>query len=242
MKKLLMVVVVFALGAGMLFAGQELITSGSDGMTTDLSGSGTTDAAWIYARFQARGIFFEVTSDDVWNVTLIEAGDDIYQNTTDGAGPIVVENTGGVAINLSAYVPNDDVADADARTDWVLWDFSDAAGCDAAADQYQLCLAFTDASVTDPAALGDIFVEVNDLDGATATTWAAEDRYYPQTSTAYPYYDSESELELWAGKPTADPDADNVNIFFAFHMSDAGASNVDPHAARVELTAKLAAD
>ncbi len=120
MKKMLLVVALVAVGVAFGYT-QDLLVSDDEivGYSQDVVGEGTSNEAYVYAKFTLTGIEFQVINladvnctgdvgtdnpgNDVWVLTGVTSRDDMAQFDAVADIPFVIENRGALALDLGMY-------------------------------------------------------------------------------------------------------------------------------------------
>jgi len=205
------------------------------------------DTAFIYAKFAIAGVAFAIVSEDVWMCSSL-----VPSETAVETSPMLILNTGGVAIDLGAIVVDEDIYDgvAPSPNEWVFDEGGSWAVDPAVPDHYILGLVIGD-NVTASMATTDFgdddILDSDDEDPLGAPTMYATGSYMEPAVGAYPHAGALS-LNLWAGPNDGDlvyneaADEDVVSLWFRVLMSAAGAGDTGKHAAQVKLAAQISAD
>ena len=229
MKKLVIALALFAL-MGMAFAEEAdylFFSSDVAALTTDTLGGQDDGNAYIYARFHIAGLYFKITEEDAWACSAMVPADSVVAD--DG---INLENTGGVGLDLRFWISDEDV-DSGEWTQNATW------ACPNVEDVYALALVVSDDLDAFPDADDVADFAADDLLPTAAGAWyTAAGQFAPTTAGLHYDFEGATSLKLKAG-PDGD---DNVKLYFAVIMSDAGATDAGAHTAQIEIEARATVD
>ena len=259
MRKLLFVVALFALAAGFAFGyTQSLGTAGDEvvGESRDVLGEGTTDKAYVYAKFTLTGIEFQVidygdrTCDgdvgtdnpgqDVWVLTAVTSNDDIAQWASTDI-PFVIENRGALALDLGIWNSSPLGIRSAGGDDWNLATAGES--ITTALNAYKLFGVFAegewgpadeDAVKTECPADGAHWIGTGSVD------WYTDGTHFSPTSTSLDVYDGKTNLDLPAACGTVG--TEDLKDYCQFRMRlqvGEGGSDQLGHAFQITLVSRI---
>ena len=254
MKKMLIAIAIMALAVCALGAYGESMGTANDDLseTSDLSGEGATDGAFVYAKFTLTGIGYQVCDDpqtagddvpvagvdfDVWILTEVET----YGDHSQVATPFYIENTGGIAIDLGMWVSDAVITETDGD-DWSYVTATEPISSATAytLNKFRLFGAFVEGDLiyTNEAAVD---VDVDDDDDhwlpTAGVAWYAFAGKYDPAVDGNQVYPTKTDLTLAAGCSSGGL-LDYCQLRLRLVVGE-GASDVLYHGAEISLVSRI---
>ncbi|RKZ31629.1 hypothetical protein DRQ36_01390 [bacterium] len=225
-KNLFLISVILTITACSVFgvASQGLVASGA----ADITGTddGTTDGAVLYASFMVcGGIKYSIVGPDVWSISGLRPGEDVAQTN-----PIVLCNSGNTALDLAFQILDDDIFTVNPWVSQLSWTPTTNTG------EYTLGLIVCDPDIPSSPAVTEW--SSNDILRLGMSRWYTTTGTFRPTDGTLAYeHEGTASLSLWAGPPGENI----VHMYFRVVMSLGGALDTNPHAAQLEIRARLTA-
>ena len=250
MKKMLVALAVMALAVGAFGYTQSMGTAGEVGTaadftySSDLTGEGTANEAYVYAQFEMTGISFQVIdapdcgvdadptgSDDVWVITAVGSNDDISQSVA----PFHVENTGGLAIDLGMWVSDISITDGD---DWEYVTATEDI-LSRSLNKYRLFGVFAhgDWDVSTETAVDAELAATGNNWITTSLSWYGASKYHPTSEEVYAGKDN-LVLPAACGTGAYSDLVDYCELRLRLNVGE-GASDAESHAAQITLVSRI---
>lgn len=182
------------------------------------------DNAAIYARFKAMGsVKFIITGPDVWFVSGLATGEDVAQ-----INPIVLANIGSGALDFAFQILDDDIFPVNPWVSQPTWTPTANPG------EYTLGLIICDPDI--PFSPPTTEWANNDILRLAMSRWYESTGTFKPATDGFEYeHEGLSSLSLWSGPPGENI----VHLYYRVVMSLAGALDTGPHAAQLEIQARL---